>query len=95
MKERNGQKKKTRHRLKATKQSKRGYKKRMHKLWNDIGMFEIEEQHLACQVRSNFKNNRLTEIEIQQLQREIEKDKIVPDRADKVPEMSYGGSNVT
>ena len=36
----------------------------MHNLWNEIGMFEIEEQNLACEVRSIFKNNRLTEIEI-------------------------------
>ena len=54
--------------LKATKESKQGYKKRMHNLWNETGMFEIEEQHLADQVRSIFKNNRLTEIEIQVLQ---------------------------
>ena len=33
-------------------------------------MFEIEEQHLACPIRSIFKNNRRTGIEIQQLWRE-------------------------
>ena len=60
--------------LKATKESKPGYRKRMHNLWNEIEMFEIKEQHIACQVCSIFKNNRLTEIEIQQLWREIEKD---------------------
>ena len=53
--------------LKATKESKREYRKRMYNLWNEMGMFEIEEQHLACQVRSIFKNKRLTENEIQQL----------------------------
>ena len=53
--------------LKATKKSKQGYRKRIYNLQNEIGMFEIEEQHLACQVRSIFKNKRLTEIEIQQL----------------------------
>ena len=56
--------------LKATKESKQGYRKQMHNLWNEMRMFEIEEQHLACQVRSIFKNNRLTEIEIGQLQTE-------------------------
>ena len=30
-------------------------------------MFEIEEQHLACQVQSIFNNKRLTEVEIEQL----------------------------
>ena len=53
--------------LKATKESKRGDRKRMYNLWNEMGKFEIEEQHLACQVRSIFKNKRLKEIEIQQL----------------------------
>ena len=81
--------------LKATKESKRGYRKRVHNLWNEIEIFEVEVQHLACQVRSIFKNNRLTEIEIQKLQREIEKDEIVPERVDTVSEMSYGGSSGT
>ena len=50
----------------------------MYNLWNEMGMFEIEEQYLACQVRSIFKNKRLTKIEIQQLRKEIEKEKIGP-----------------
>ena len=58
-----------------------------------MGMFEIEEQHLACQVQNIFKNKRLTEIEIEQLQKEIEKDKIVSD--DTVLEMSCGESSGT
>ena len=66
--------------LKAMKESKRGYRKRMYNLWNEMGMFENEEQHLACQVRSISKNKRLTEIEIQQLRKEIEKDEIAPER---------------
>ena len=63
----------------------------MHNLWNEVGMFEIEEQHLACQVRSIFKNNTLTETEIQQLWRETEKVEIAPKRIGTVSEMSYGG----
>ena len=58
-------------------------------------MFEIEEQHLACQVRSILKNKRLTEIEIQQLRKEIEKDGITPERVDTVSEMSYRTSSGT
>ena len=53
-------------------------------------MSEIEGQHLACQVRSIFKNKRLTEVDIQQLQKEIEKVEIVPDRVNRVSEMSSG-----
>ena len=67
----------------------------MHNLWNEIGMFEIEKQHLARQVRSIFKNNRLTEIEVVQLWREIEKVEIAPERVGTVSEISYGGWSVT
>ena len=65
--------------LKATKESKRGYRKRIYNLWNEMEMLEIEEQHLVCQVRSIFKNKRLTEIKIQQLWKEIENDEIAPE----------------
>ena len=64
----------------------------MNNLWNEMGMFEIEEQHLACQVRSIFKNKRLTESEIQQLLKDIEKDKIAPERVNTMSEVSYGRS---
>ena len=67
----------------------------MHNLWNETGMFKSEEQHLACQNRSFLKNNRVTEIEIQQLQREIKKDEIAPEIVDTVSEMSYEGSSRT
>ena len=49
------------------KESKRGYRKQMYKLWYEMGMFEIEKQHLACYLHSICKNKRLTEIEIQPL----------------------------
>ena len=58
-------------------------------------MFQIEQQHLACQVRSIFKNKRPTEIEIKQLRKETEKAEIVPDRVNTVSEMSYAGSSGT
>ena len=53
-----------------------------------MGMFEIEEQHLACQVRSLFNNKGLIKIEIQQLRKEIEKDEITPESVYRVSEMS-------
>ena len=49
-----------------------------------MGMFEIEEQHLACHVCSIFENKRLKDIEIQQLRKEIENDEIAPERVDAV-----------
>ena len=55
----------------------------MHNLWNKIGMFEIEEQHFACQFCSIFKNKGLTEIEIQKLWRQIEKDEIAQKMAER------------
>ena len=55
---------------------------------NEMGMFEIEEQHFACQVHSIFKNNLVTETGIQQLRKEIEKDEIAPERV-------YRGSSGT
>ena len=81
--------------LKAANESKRVYRKRMYDLWNEVEMFQIEQQHLACQVRSIFKNKRLTEIEIKQLRKEIEKAEIVPDRVNTVSEMSYAGLSGT
>lgn len=50
--EQDGQKGKTRLQYLIT------YRKRMYDSWNEIVMFETEEQHLACQVRSIFKNMR-------------------------------------
>ena len=81
--------------LKATKESKRGYRKQIHNLWNEIGMFENAEQQLACQAGSIFKNNRLAETEIQQLRGDIEKDEIALERVDTVSKISYGGSSGT
>ena len=60
-----------------------------------MGMFEIEEQHLACYLHSIYKNKRLTEIEIQPFWKEIEKDDRVSERVDAVLEMSYGGMSGT
>ena len=53
-----------------------------------MGMCEIEEQHLACQVRGIFKNKRITENVIWQLQKQVEKDEIVPERIDTMSRMS-------
>ena len=53
-------------------------------------MSDIEEQHLACQVRWIFKNKRVTEIEIQK-RKQTEKDEIAP----TVSEISCGESSCT
>ena len=56
-----------------------------------MGMFEIKEEDLTCQVHSIFKNKRHTKIEIQQLRKEVEKDEIASETVDALSEMSYGG----
>ena len=47
-----------------------GYRKRLHQYWKDFGLFE--EQHLAYQVRSILKTSKLSKVEIERLQWQIE-----------------------
>ena len=39
----------------------------MHQYWIEEGRFDIEEQHLTCQVRSKLKTEKLSEVEIETL----------------------------
>ena len=48
-----------------------GYRMRMHQYWKDYELFELEEQHLACQVRSILKTGKLSKVEIEGLKRQI------------------------
>ena len=50
-----------------------GYRKRMHQYWKDYGLFELEEQHLARQVRSILKTGKLSKVEIVGLKMQIKK----------------------
>ena len=43
----------------------------MHQYWLEERRFEIGEQHLACQVRSNLKTKRLSKVEIEALTQKI------------------------
>ena len=45
----------------------------MHQYWKDYGLFGLEEQHLACQVRSILKTCKLCKVEIESLKRQIKK----------------------
>ena len=51
--------------LKVKEESQRVYRKRMHQYWIEEGRFDIEEQHLTCQVRSKLKIEKLSEVEIE------------------------------
>ena len=43
----------------------------MHQYWIEEGIFGIEEQHLACHVRSIVKTNKWSKVEIQTLRRKV------------------------
>ena len=50
---------------------KRGYRKRLKKLWDEKGVFETTEQRLADQVRAIKTNGWLTKLEIEEIERKI------------------------
>ena len=50
--------------LQAKKRPNIGDRKRMHQYWKDYRLFELEEKHLACQVRSILKTDKLSKVEI-------------------------------
>ena len=47
-----------------------GYKKRMHAIWNEIGMFNVTEQSLVDQKNNILKRKWLSDLE--EMQRNIE-----------------------
>ena len=47
------------------------YRKRMHQHWKDYGLFELQKQHLAYQVRSILKTGKPFKVEIKRLKRQI------------------------
>ena len=49
--------------------TRRGYRKRMLAIWQEIGVFDISEQRLADQVRTIKNNNFLSTIELEELAR--------------------------
>ena len=55
----------------------RGYRKRVFKVWQEIGPFESTEQRVCDQARAIRKNGWLSEIEIELIQRQIEKENCI------------------
>ena len=49
----------------------RGYMKRMMALWNDIGVYKINQQRLADQARAIKRNGWLSDVEIEEIKRSI------------------------
>ena len=54
----------------------RGYRRRMHDIWKEIGLFELSEQNLVGQARVIRTNEWLSSIEVEELKREIEREKM-------------------
>ena len=57
--------------MKANEGPNNGYRKRIHQHWKDDGLFELQKQHLAYQVRSILKTGKLSKVEIERLKRQI------------------------
>ena len=49
-----------------------GYRKRMHVIWNEMGMFSIIEQRLVDKKNNIFKRKWLSDLELEEIQRNIE-----------------------
>ena len=52
--------------------TKRKYRQRMKKIWDEIRVFPVTEQRLADQVRQIWTNKWLTDIEIEEIRRQLE-----------------------
>ena len=48
-----------------------GYRKRMHVIWNEIGMFNVTEQWLVDQKNNILKRKWLSDLELEEIQRNI------------------------
>ena len=57
----------------------RGYRKRMTAIWREIGEFEVSDQRLADQARTFKVNGWLSDIEIEELKREVDSRGVVCD----------------
>ena len=73
--------------------SKRGFRKRMFSIWNELGVFELNEQKLAGQALAVRTNGWLSEIEIEEIKREINCDEGNQDARRSVSEDSVEGAS--
>ena len=72
-----------------------GYRQRMHAIWRDKGMFNITEQRLVDQQSQIRKKQRLTKLELEEIQRRIEDEphSHVPNDSDSEDEQYFLGFN--
>ena len=75
---------------------KRNYRKRMLDAWNEIGLFELNEQKLAGQARAIKVNQWLSDLELERIRLEVEREQSVSSMpADQSDEMGVADHNVT
>ena len=55
-----------------TEYGRNGYRKRMHVIWNEMGMFNETEQRLVDQKNNILKRKWLSDLELEEIQRNIE-----------------------
>ena len=48
-----------------------GYRQIMYHYWKDSGLFELEKQHLVCQVRNTLKTDKLSKVRMEYLKMQI------------------------
>ena len=49
----------------------RGYRRRMHRYWQEGGLFRVTEQRLCDQARAIRKTDWLSDVELEQIRREV------------------------
>ena len=55
-----------------SKYGRNGYRERIHAIWNEIGMFNVTEQRLVDQKNNILKRKWLSDLELEEIQRNIE-----------------------
>ena len=55
-----------------SKYERNGYRKIMHVIWNEMGMFNVKQERLVDQKNNNLKRKWLSDLELEEIQRNIE-----------------------
>ena len=77
--------------------NRRGYRKRMMEMWREKGVFEISEQRLMDQARAIVVNQWLTDVELEEIRREIEREStdVTVDKNDLEEKIQLDGEQET
>ena len=77
--------------------NRRGYRKRMMEMWREKGVIEISEQRLMDQARAIVVNQWLTDVELEEIRREIEREStdVTADMNDQEEKIQLDGEQET